>query len=200
MNRQVFPLLNKYAFVILVSILLIFTLSLITPSVSAGVATDSYGEAPAGTGAGGGGGASACNGPDDGDQPDCSDGPTASAAANPATPGGGGGGGGSTPATPPIKSKECSVVEGLGGDCANQDTGSGVTRFVVSLVRIMSLILGIIAIIFIIIAGFKYVVSGGNEQKVSEAKRTLIYAMIGLGVAALAQILVNFAFTLANKV
>lgn len=182
-----------YIFVLLLGLTL-FSIS--SPLTYAGVATDSYGEAPAGTGSGGGG-APACNGPDDGDQADCSDGPTASAAANPS---GGGGAGGGTPATGPVKSNECSVVEGLGGNCDDQPTGAGINRLVINIVRILSLILGIVAIIFIIVSGFKYITSSGNEQKVSEAKRTLIYAVIGLGVAALAQILVNFAFTLADKV
>jgi hypothetical protein len=50
----------------------------------------------------------------------------------------------------------------------------------------------------VIISGFKYVTSGGDPQKVSGAKSTLIYAIVGLIVVALAQILVHFVLQQTN--
>jgi low temperature requirement protein LtrA len=48
----------------------------------------------------------------------------------------------------------------------------------------------IIAAIMIIAAGFIYVTSSGNAEKVKTAMNTLIYALIGLAVAILAKGLV----------
>jgi uncharacterized membrane protein YuzA (DUF378 family) len=59
-------------------------------------------------------------------------------------------------------------------------------------VRILSLIVGVAAVIVIIYAGFKYITSAGEQGRVANAKSTLLYALVGLAVAALAQLLVHF--------
>jgi hypothetical protein len=89
------------------------------------------------------------------------------------------------------------VLDGVGTTGSSCD-GSGVGNLVVAVVRILSWIVGIVAVIMIIVSGFKYIVSGGDSAKITSAKNTLIYALIGVAVAVLAQILVNFAFTTAN--
>ena len=53
-------------------------------------------------------------------------------------------------------------------------------------------IVGIIAVIMLIIGGIKYVVSGGDAKKVTDAKNTVLYAIIGLVVCFLAFAIVNF--------
>ena len=44
-------------------------------------------------------------------------------------------------------------------------------------------IVGIVAVIMLIIGGIKYVVSGGDSKKVTDAKNTVLYAIIGLVIA-----------------
>ncbi len=56
-------------------------------------------------------------------------------------------------------------------------------------------IVGIVAVIMLIIGGIKYVVSGGDSKKVTDAKNTVLYAIIGLIVAFLAFAIVNFVIT-----
>ncbi|MDO4612081.1 MAG: hypothetical protein Q4B29_01300 [Candidatus Saccharibacteria bacterium] len=56
-------------------------------------------------------------------------------------------------------------------------------------------IVGIIAVIMLIIGGIKYVVSGGDSKKVTDAKNTVLYAIIGLIVSFLAFAIVNFVIT-----
>ena len=53
-------------------------------------------------------------------------------------------------------------------------------------------IVGIVAVIMLIIGGIKYVISGGDAKKVTDAKNTVLYAIIGLVVAFLAFAIVNF--------
>lgn len=86
-------------------------------------------------------------------------------------------------------------VGSTGDDCS----GSGVDRFVIAIVKVLSWVVGIAAIIMIIVSGFKYITSGGDAGKVTSAKNTLIYALIGIAVAVLAQLLVNFAFTVSEN-
>ena len=56
-------------------------------------------------------------------------------------------------------------------------------------------IVGIIAVIMLIIGGIKYVVSGGDSKKVTDAKNTVLYAIIGLVVCFLAFAIVNFVIS-----
>ncbi len=53
-------------------------------------------------------------------------------------------------------------------------------------------IVGIVAVIMLIVGGIKYVVSGGDAKKVTDAKNTVLYAIIGLIISFLAFAIVNF--------
>jgi len=55
-----------------------------------------------------------------------------------------------------------------------------------------SWIVGIVSVIMIIWGGFKYMTSSGNDSNVTAAKNTILYAIVGLVIVALAQILVKF--------
>lgn len=67
-----------------------------------------------------------------------------------------------------------------------------VDSIITTVINIVSIIVGIVAVIMIIIAGFQYITSGGDSGKVSSAKNTILYAIVGLVVVALAQIIVKF--------
>ena len=56
-------------------------------------------------------------------------------------------------------------------------------------------IVGVIAVIMLIIGGIKYVISGGDSKKVTDAKNTVLYAIIGLVIAVLAFAIVNFVIS-----
>lgn len=79
-------------------------------------------------------------------------------------------------------------------ECASdgEDAGTQVDNIVTNIVNIVSLIVGIAAVMMIIIAGLRYITSGGDSGKIGGAKDTIIYAIIGLVVVALAQLIVRF--------
>jgi len=54
---------------------------------------------------------------------------------------------------------------------------------------IVSTIVGVASIIVIIIGGFKYVISGGDSNQTKSAKDTVLYAVIGLVIAATARLI-----------
>ena len=54
---------------------------------------------------------------------------------------------------------------------------------------------GIISVVMLIIGGIRYVISGGDSKKVTDAKNTIMYAIIGLIIAILAYAIVNFVIT-----
>ncbi len=75
--------------------------------------------------------------------------------------------------------------------------GTGVDNIVAAAVTILSFVAGIAAIVMVLIAGFKYITSNGDAGKVGSAKTTLVYALVGVVIAALAQILVHFVVNTA---
>jgi len=81
--------------------------------------------------------------------------------------------------------------------CDSAASKSVVSDLVSTVVNVLSLIIGAVAVIMIIVAGFRYVTSAGESSKVASAKSGLIYAIVGLVVAALAQFIVHFVL---NKV
>lgn len=51
---------------------------------------------------------------------------------------------------------------------------------------------GIISVVMLIYGGLRYVISGGDSKKVTDAKNTILYAIIGLVISILAFAIVNF--------
>ena len=49
-----------------------------------------------------------------------------------------------------------------------------------------------VATIYIIIAGFFFVTAQGNPEKLTKAKRAILYAVIGIGIAIISASLKNF--------
>jgi hypothetical protein len=85
----------------------------------------------------------------------------------------------------------CKGVELVGGDCKTDDSGK-VDSLVNDVVNVLTAVIGVISVIMIMIAGFKYVTSGGDANKVSSAKDTILYAVIGIVVVVFAQVIVKF--------
>jgi len=90
------------------------------------------------------------------------------------------------------------VLNGI-GETGNGCNSSGVSNLLSTIVSILSYVAGAIAVIMIIVSGFKYMTSGGDANKVTNAKSTLIYALIGVAVAALAQVLVHYVLSTSNN-
>lgn len=58
---------------------------------------------------------------------------------------------------------------------------------------------GIVAVIFIVVGGFKYMTSAGDPGKIESAKKTIIYALVGLIVCALAFAITNIVIGAVNS-
>ncbi len=81
-------------------------------------------------------------------------------------------------------STDCATEEGVATDKVNS--------IITNVINIFSAVVGIAAVLMIIYGGFRYITSGGDSGKVSSAKNTIIYAIIGLVIVALAQFIVKF--------
>lgn len=61
-----------------------------------------------------------------------------------------------------------------------------------SILNAVILVAGLVSVTFIIIGGVHYMTSSGDAAKVKKARDTILYAVIGLIICALAFAIVNF--------
>lgn len=76
--------------------------------------------------------------------------------------------------------------------CNPSGSASGVGNTITTVVNLLSAIGGVAAVIVIIVSGLRYVTSAGKEEGVKNAKNGVLYAIIGLVIIALAQLIVHF--------
>jgi hypothetical protein len=55
--------------------------------------------------------------------------------------------------------------------------------------------LGIIAVVIVLLGGFKYMVAGGNEEKTSEARKLIVSGIIGLAIILSAWAITSFVIS-----
>ncbi len=77
-------------------------------------------------------------------------------------------------------------------DCDTQDPDEAVNDLITTVINVFSLVVGVVSVIMIIVGGFKYITSGGDSGGVSSAKNTILFAIVGLIIVALAQVIVRF--------
>ncbi len=84
-------------------------------------------------------------------------------------------------------------------NCKTDGTDTKVNDLVNQVVTIFSWVVGVVSVIMIIYGGFRYITSGGDSNGVTAAKNTILYALIGLVVVALAQVIVKFVINKAGS-
>ena len=93
----------------------------------------------------------------------------------------------------------------LGFDYANNldlqtATQDDPRQMAVDVVKYLMTFLGIIAVVVILLGGFKWMTAAGNEDKVAEAKKLIIAGVIGLIIVLCAYAIVNFVVNITNDV
>lgn len=96
------------------------------------------------------------------------------------------------------KQEVCEAI-GSEADCSGNN-GGNLTDIVKTIVNVLSVMVGLTAVIMIVVAGFKYITSGGDSGKVTSAKNALVYALVGLVIVALAQFMVRVVLKQADTV
>ncbi len=115
------------------------------------------------------------------------------AGAVPADPTDGGGGGGSAL----VNSAEESACLGSGGSwadgaCTTPGNPRTVMSTIRSIVNMLVFIIGAVAVLMVIIGGFRYTIAQGDSGALNNAKNTILYAIVGIVVASAAYGIVNF--------
>ncbi|HVS78845.1 MAG TPA: pilin [Candidatus Saccharimonadales bacterium] len=94
---------------------------------------------------------------------------------------------------------QCGTNSAAGSTQDTSQASKNVDDTIATVINLLSIFVGIVAVIMIVIAGFRYVTSGGKQDSVSGAKNTILYAVIGLIIVALAQIIVQFVLNNTNS-
>jgi len=81
--------------------------------------------------------------------------------------------------------------------CGTGQAQASVNNVVTTVTKLISYIVGIVAVLVIIFAGFKYITSGGNNEAINSARNMIMYAIIGLALAVIAQLIVHSAVNTA---
>jgi len=88
-------------------------------------------------------------------------------------------------ANTPVSPLAASSSFGLGQNDPAATLGLGTTALddaVVKLINVMLGFLGLIAVVIILIGGFRWMTAGGNEDKVGQARKTIFAGIIGLAI------------------
>ncbi|MDB5182068.1 MAG: hypothetical protein JWP13_831 [Candidatus Saccharibacteria bacterium] len=75
------------------------------------------------------------------------------------------------------------------------DPLTGPNGVIVRATNIIALLAGFFAVIFLVLAGIKYITSGGAPDQVSKAKESIIYALVGIVVIVVARSLIGFVLS-----
>lgn len=91
----------------------------------------------------------------------------------------------------------CSGGSNRSTTCINKKSSTsnpllGPNGIITNVIQVLVIIIGAASVIMVMIGGLKYIISSGDPAKVSNAKDTILYALIGLVVAILAQSIVSF--------
>lgn len=101
--------------------------------------------------------------------------------------------------TDAARNQVCDGINGqTGGNCAASTSGLEISNVVKVVLNILSIVAGVAAVIMVVVAGLRYTLSAGDANSISAAKKTLVYALVGLAIVALSQFIVRFVMSGIN--
>lgn len=77
-------------------------------------------------------------------------------------------------------------------DSLNYTSFDNLTDFLSNIIQFAMTFAVIIAVIAVLVAGFKYITSAGDSEKVKGSTQSLIFALVGLVIVFLAPTLIKF--------
>jgi hypothetical protein len=88
--------------------------------------------------------------------------------------------------------KNSSLCVGYNEGASSSETDNPLLNTLTVVINLLSFIAGILAVIFVMYGGFKYIVSTGDAGKVTSAKNTILYALVGIVVVVISRLLILF--------
>lgn len=98
-----------------------------------------------------------------------------------------------TGTTDPFGLEIVAGATGLGG------AGKDLRTVIGNVIKVALSFLGVVAIVIILIGGFKYMTAGGDTEKVKGAQNYIMYGIIGLAIILAAYAISSFVLTETQK-
>ncbi len=96
------------------------------------------------------------------------------------------------------------VCEGLDAAtnefCSDADSTPGINGLIETALNVLSIVAGVAGVIMLVLGGAKYITSQGDPSSANSARNTIIYAIVGLVIVAVAQTIVFFAINQATDI
>ena len=103
----------------------------------------------------------------------------------------------------PFSSSTSSVCNGAAindtGQCSGPASQNSLNNILKTVLNLLSFVVGFVAVLMIIISGFRIIVSGGDSNSFNSAKNGLLYAVVGIVIVAISQVIVQFVLTKATN-
>lgn len=94
------------------------------------------------------------------------------------------------------------LTTGEGQDCKIEGPGTDlsgfITKIAINLIEMAMVIVGYIALFFILIGGFRFITGGDNPGSVEKARNTILHAVIGLAISLGAVVILNLIYTVVG--
>jgi len=85
---------------------------------------------------------------------------------------------------------------GVGAIQSSIKLGSGdIRQTAARIINVALGFLGIIAVVIVLLGGFKWMIAGGNEEKTNEAKKLIVSGIIGLAIILSAWAITSFVIS-----
>ena len=93
-----------------------------------------------------------------------------------------------------VMPEKVSAYDLSGGATAakTDDMTDSLPTTVSNIISVVLYAIGIVAVVMMILGGFQYITSSGDAAKVTKAKNTILYGIVGLVIAILAYAIVQF--------
>ena len=88
----------------------------------------------------------------------------------------------------PLASAQFSVPS---SGSSNLPNDTSISSFIIKIINIALTVAGLIAVLFLIIGGFRYITSAGNEETAEQAKKIITNAIIGIVIIILSFVIVR---------
>lgn len=100
------------------------------------------------------------------------------------------------PCNPGVSTAVCNPLPSFFIDWGTDNTFTGIVKKFIGLILPVA---GLIAVLFVIIGGFQYVMSGADEEMAEKGKKTLKNAIIGVVIIVLSWVIVTVVSNALTK-
>lgn len=95
----------------------------------------------------------------------------------------------------PLDPGDCGM---LGIKCSADDNAGTLRTYMLTVINVFLGLVGVVALVFVITGGVRYVSSQGDESAAESGKKTILYAVLGIILVGIAAVVVNFTLQAAD--